>query len=364
MGDNSNIEWTGATWNMLVAFVLDMLNGTYTFDDAPGMKWRRGWFCVHASEGCRNCYAEKMNLWRGNGLAYVAQNLPLVRFEFVGLDQPLRWTRPRAIFPCSMTDLFADFYTDEQIDRVFNVMALTPRHVYQVLTKRAKRMREYVGALRGRWGRDFVDRATHDGAQVLINAFEQGFPNVWLGVSVEHQKAAEERVPQLLKTPAAVRWLSVEPLLGPVDLCAVGMKINGKLNVETGEREFLDWVVLGGESGSGARPMHPRWARQVRDDCVTCGVPFFFKQWGAYRPLGSVTDEGDMDIDAAAAADESKTIALSIDGRVCWKGDDDPIPAGALSSDCWFVMSRVGKKLAGRVLDGRTWDEMPKVVNK
>ncbi len=338
MGDNSAIEWTGATWNPLVAFIADP-KGKYTFDDAPGLKWRRGWFCVHASEGCRHCYAEKMNLWRGNGLTYKAQNLPLVRFELVNLIQPFKWSKPRRIFPCSMTDLFADLYTDEQIDMVFKVMALTPDHTYQVLTKRARRMFEYVTGLYKRRG-DFIDRATHDGAQLLITAFEGGLQNVWLGVSVEEHKTADARIPFLLKTPAAVRWLSCEPLLGPLDLSpylASGY-------AEPPYDDIVSWVVCGGESGAKARPMHPQWARSLRDQCVAAGVPFFFKQWGEWGP----TDY--MGRGTHWAYGKGR-FANWIGGRDEWH--ESTVPGGST------VLARVGKKEAGRMLDGRTWDQYP-----
>jgi protein gp37 len=181
-------------------------------------------------------------------------------------------------------------------------------------------------------------------------------PNVWLGTSVEDQSAADGRIPRLLRTPAAVRFISAEPLLGPVDLApwlAQGPVVGARAEVTTRTLRALqevaraahrymghpklDWVIAGGESGPGARPMHPAWPRALRDACLVAGVPFFFKQWGEYAPtlgLGS----------------RSATVLLGPSGKVFRKGVVEP---GSLG------MARVGKQRAGRMLDGRTWDEMP-----
>jgi len=293
MGDRSTIEWTDATWNPIAAF--DRVTG------------RRGWFCTKVSEGCRNCYAESFNKFRGNGHEYTAQNLPNVRFELVNLDQPFRWRRrPRLIFVNSMTDLFGDFVSDEDIAEVFKVMYKSPRHIFQVLTKRPERMLDWI----------------------IRSAFLSNAPlqNVWLGVSVEDQKTADERIPVLLQTPAAVRWISAEPLLGSIDLnnCLYTRYLEG------GARHMynqLDWVVVGGESGPSARPMHPKWARSIRDQCKAADIPFFFKQWGEFVSVSEVAGPG-----------------------VHHHFSD-----GA-------TVRRTGKKLAGRLLDGRDWNEYPEVA--
>lgn len=174
-------------------------------------------------------------------------------------------------------------------------------------------------------------------------------PNVWLGVSVENQQYADERIPHLLRTPAAVRWVSYEPALGPVDFTALGEGDQRGLNALTGEfchydedtgdpcshwDARIDWIVCGGESGPGARPMHPDWARSVRDQCVAAGVPFFFKQWGEWHPLSTTGGMQEVPF-----------------GHYVLPTGDSP----------GFGFSRVGKKAAGRVLDGREWNEMPKV---
>lgn len=203
MADKSAIEWTDATWNPIRA--------------RNKKNAKLGWFCTHVSEGCRNCYAEKWNERLGTGLAYKpGHNDDIdIYLDEKQLTAPLRWrTKPRQIFTLSMSDLFADFVTDEWLDRIFAVMALADRHTFQVLTKRNARMRSYLrdGAVGARIARHWLTTAGFGKSFVLP------LPNVWLGVSVENQETAAARIPDLLATPAAKRFLSCEPLLGPVDL--------------------------------------------------------------------------------------------------------------------------------------------------
>jgi protein gp37 len=222
MSDASTIEWTDATWNPV-----------------------RG--CRKVSPGCAHCYAETFaERWRGiRGHPY-EQGFDL-RLVPEKLTQPLLWSRPRTIFVNSMSDLFQNGVDDEFIDRVVEVMKLADWHVYQVLTKRAERMCDIVSAR-------YID---------LANA-----RHVWLGVSVENRKHGIPRIGHLHKTPAAVRFLSIEPLLE---------------DLGTLELEEMDWVIVGGESGPGARPMKPEWVRSIRDQCRERSIPFFFKQWGGVR---------------------------------------------------------------------------------
>ena len=202
MADNSKIEWTEATWNPITG-------------------------CSVVSSGCRHCYAMKLAGTRLQhhpsraGLTVDTSAGPVwngqVRFNEQWIQQPLQWRRPRKIFVCAHGDLFHENVPDEWIDRVFAVMALAPHHTFQVLTKRAARMQTYLQA-RGLPSRLDQQARSICGDRGLPKAPGYPLPNVWLGVSVEDQYAADERIPLLLQTPAAVRWISAEPLLGPVDL--------------------------------------------------------------------------------------------------------------------------------------------------
>lgn len=256
MSDGTGIEWTDATWNPLVG-------------------------CTKVSPGCDHCYAETLvNRFAGHNKAFPN------RFDIVTLRDdrtlalPLRWRRPRRVFVNSLSDLFHADVPDETIAAVFAVMAEAPRHTFQVLTKRHARMRSLLN--RQDWPGMVADAACAlpDWGVPLIEDYDWTLPlpNVWLGVSVEDQRWTDIRVPVLLDTPAAVRWISAEPLLGPIDLGSVPPRVGGVPG--------LDWVVVGGESGRNARPMVPSWALTVRDQCADAGVPFLFKQWGEHDERG------------------------------------------------------------------------------
>ncbi|HEY0641563.1 MAG TPA: phage Gp37/Gp68 family protein [Pseudonocardiaceae bacterium] len=282
MADRSAIEWTDATWNPVTG-------------------------CTEVSPGCDNCYARTFaERWRGTRGHHFEAGFDLtLRPE--RLPVPLRWRRPRRVFVNSMSDLFHTDVPDRFIASVFAVMAMTPRHTYQVLTKRPGRMRSLLSRrMFAHWvceaGRELAG-CQQDwmaaGAMFGNHPTPTPLPNVWLGTSVESQRWAEIRVPLLLDTPAAVRWISAEPLLGPVDLTrvqlvtpralyrpAVHLDVLQGLAVEPDELldSRIDWVVCGGESGHGARPIDPDWARSLRDQCHQSGVPFLFKQWGGRTP--------------------------------------------------------------------------------
>jgi protein gp37 len=268
------------------------------------------------------------------------------------LEEPLRWTKPRKIFVNSMSDLFHENVPDEYIDKVFAVMALAPRHTFQVLTKRPQRMRAYLGMDDRAETIGWAETAIYETyGRLPIGAYhgpthrKLPLPNVWLGVSVENQAAADERIPLLLQTPAAVRWISAEPLIGPVDLTQLVIGYNDHthgswrepihMNSLADYRGYnsINWVVAGGESGANARPMHPEWARSLRDQCKEAGVAFLFKQWGEY-------------------------IEDTQHGLVT--GVFEPVRAYKFQDE--VIVERIGKKYAGRTLDGRTWDEYPKGV--
>ena len=249
-----------------------------------------------------------------------------VRFNEQWLDQPLRWKRPRMIFVCAHGDLFHPNVPFAWIDRVFAVMAKAKRHILQVLTKRPERMAEYLGPA------DQAERiAEWLGAWPL--------PNVWLGFSAEDQVRYDERRTHMEKLAQAgwLTWLSAEPLLGAIDLGS--------------DPRYLRWLVAGGESGPAARPMHPDWVRDLRDQCRAAGIPFHFKQWGVARP-GS--GEFPYKRDVAFCMDRAGRIVEAPALR-------QDFPSDASSADGWTWMSRLGKERAGRLLDGRTCDEMPEL---
>ena len=330
----SKIEWTDETWNPL-----------------------RG--CTRVSAGCEGCYAEGISArFSGPGMAFegvakMVHGKPhwtgQIKLVPEKLAEPLRWRKPRMVFVNSMSDLFHEGVPDEFIDQVFAVMALTPQHTYQVLTKRPERMAEYMKALYAmerrvgdaayellNAGVEQADRSTLRPMALFQHAFKSSFPNVWLGVSVEDQATADERIPHLLNTPAAVRFVSYEPALGTVDFTTICTgwyfidALRGYRYYDEGPARAdcpsLDWIICGGESGPNARPMHPDWARSVRDQCAEAGVPFFFKQWGEFLPIGQ-----------------------SSPGFPCAEADPEMAVTIEELND---HRSRVGKKAAGHLLDG------------
>lgn len=282
MSQNSSIEWTDATWNPV-----------------------RG--CVKVSPGCANCYAETFaERFRGvKGHPY-EQGFDL-RLVPDKLTEPLSWKKPRRVFVNSMSDLFQDGVSDEYIDQVFAVMAVTPQHAYQVLTKRAERMRDYMIRVERdiRLPSNPFPRWRSDAEEILnarkdyttqVNA-DCPLPNVWLGVSVENQHFADERIPLLLQTPATVRFISAEPLLESVDLFAFiktpirdeCLAILNHIDSNDKSTAGLDWVIIGGESGHGARPFDLAWARSIVGQCKAAGVQVFVKQLGTNPVVSDAT---------------------------------------------------------------------------
>lgn len=260
-----------------------------------------------------------------------------------------------------MSDLFHPDVPDEFIADVFAVMSLLPQHTFQVLTKRQRSLSTLADPdwrYKVQLARIRLQQQTG-----LWTPPTWPWPNIWLGVSVENQRYADLRIPHLLATPAAVRFLSIEPLLGPVvlrhewlmpraNVCGTDSvtpeaqnAIRDIVKAAGGKLGWtgIDWCIVGGESGPGARPMHPDWVRDLRDQCVAAGVPFFFKQWGEWAPRGD---------------GRSPSFVLG-DGRYASAVTDCERIVGQPEA---VVMSRVGKKAAGRELDGRTWDEMPEVT--
>lgn len=283
MALSSGIEWTDATWNPTVG-------------------------CTKVSPGCKHCYAEVMHsrLERMPGMKKYANPFKVIQPWQDDLELPLSWKKPKNIFVNSMSDLFHDDVPDEYILSCFDVMRRAHWHTFQVLTKRSLRP---------------------------LHLTLEWPPNVWMGVSIENDHCTF-RARNLSDVPAAVRFLSVEPLLGPID----------KLPLEG-----IHWVIVGGESGHKARPMHPDWVRSIRDQCTAQNVPFFFKQWGEYS-YNYDRDRDDPDLRQCAEISKLPGRTINLSGGYGFHGERV------------HYAHRVGKKAAGRILDGRTWDEMPNGV--
>jgi protein gp37 len=301
VSDKSAIEWTDATWNPVTG-------------------------CTKVSPGCDHCYAETLSeRFRGTAGHYFENGFD-VQLRPDKLDQPLRWKKPRRIFVNSMSDLFHDDIPYDYLVEVWATMAVATQHTFQVLTKRHGRMRSLLNSqqFNADWWSAAVDLIGSKASMLWGGQAEvpQALPNVWLGVSVENQQWADIRWPALRDTPAAVRFLSMEPLLGPVELDENWLHGDPECRCDDPAGcHTIDWVIVGGESGRGARPMYAAWARSLRDECAAAGVPFLFKQWGEWGPTAPI---------------------------------DNP-----LAEQIEPGMQRVGKKAAGHELDGRTWDQYP-----
>ncbi len=346
MGTSTKIEWSDYVWNPLAG-------------------------CARVSPGCDHCYAAVM----ARRLGFMAEadlaagRDPGQKRKYIGItnknnagrimfngrvnlddsaiDEPLRWKKPRRVFVNSMSDLFHKDVPDDFILNVFRVMERTPQHTYQVLTKRPERMAEWVGQ------------------RYRNNPHIGPASNIWLGTSVENQEQADARIPHLLATPAHVRFLSCEPLLGPVNLRSIPIDERTRADVVAGAYIYtgaisgskhtsaarIQWVIVGGESGPGARPMHPDWAHWLRNQCSTEGVSFFFKQWGEWAPISYDQHITDYAAAANGTARWHTEVLLTQEGYV--------LPSDAAAFRGRHIMRRVGKHAAGRLLDGREWNEFP-----
>lgn len=373
---NTAIEWThipgfkGETWNPIVG-------------------------CDIVSKGCTNCYAMRVAAKRLDGnerTPHYAGTTRRVNDNEVWSGKiarapdktwlkPFSWRQPRSVFVNSMGDLFHESVPDDWISQAFAAMACNERHIFIILTKRPERMRDYC--------RDFLMRLFECEAPCPhptgwrparelfdFSCMPYALPNVWLGVSVEDQATADERIPPLLATPAAVRFASCEPLLGPVDLTAAwdgesalnadcwgecawcregrpalhNCRDGNQSDAEFSKgRSGLDWVITGGESGKDARPMHPDWARSLRDQCTAAQVPFFFKQWGEWYP-GAVEPDGPDGPEALPDIEHDRNAG---NWRFKWADFDD---------SCGEGMLRLGKNLTGHLLDGKQHFAWPECV--
>lgn len=352
MGQVSKIEWTDATWTPIRARRADGKLGVH---------------CEKVSPACKHCYAEKLNKRNlpahGTGYDFTIanrSNVQIVVDENL-LKHPLQWRKPRKIFVCSQTDLFAEFVTYSMIDQVFSTMASCPQHTFQILTKRPERLLQYMSAFRPSPPKDgFITRGgvrhSDSGEGWPIFSPERWpLPNVWLGVTAEDQIWADQRIPYLLKTPAAKRFVSLEPLLGPVDIkwaCSrnpldigTGFLLRNMLSPGMDKLRPLDWVIAGGESGPGARPSHPDWFRSLRDQCKSAGVAFYFKQHGEWLHQDQHERSPDFPDVVADSANRSPKDGYPESRVYRW-------PDGLESY-------RAGKNNAGRLLDGREWNEFP-----
>ena len=320
----TKIEWTDETWNPVTG-------------------------CSKVSQGCKNCYAERLAPKVFAGQVVEVDTTPPKHPEMKAsafrpraftdvlchperLDAPLHWKKPRRIFVNSMSDLFHEDVPDKFIDDCFRIMVQAPQHQFQILTKRPARMLSF-----------YQSQSPHRTLTTETKHIIYSFPldNVWLGVSVEDQATADERIPLLLATPAAVRFISYEPALGPIDLYIPhAMAATDPRNTNE-HATVLDWVIAGGESGPNARPSHPDWFRAIRDQCAAAGVPFFFKQWGEWAPETVISSVG--------AA--SRALYVERDGSTR--------PAAFGTRGNAVTIQRNGKRAAGRLLDGKVHDEYP-----
>ena len=285
--------------------------------------------CTPISPGCANCYAKRMATRLAGRYGYPDDDPFRVTLHPKRLEEPLHWCKPQHIFVCSMADLFHDEVPFEFVDFIFAATVLAPQHTYLILTKRPRRMAEYIergpGGVEGRAKRAL--RGDDPMTPVLTGkTLAWPLPHVWLGVTAEDQQRADERIPILLSIPAAKRFVSTEPMLGPVDLLERGYLADHEW--KKGTPGGLDWVIAGGETGRGARPMHPEWVRALRDQCIEAGVKLWFKSWGGWLPHYE------------RAYPETGKLGL------CEIGDGKMIRAGS-------------NPYEPRLLDGRTWEERP-----
>ena len=318
---STKIEWADKVWNPVTG-------------------------CTKISPGCENCYAERMSKRLKGRFGYPSDDPFRVTLHRDKLEQPIHWKKPQQIFVCSMGDLFHEDVQFSWARAVFRIMLQASHHTYMVLTKRPEKMKRF-----------FADLMHHDDFGSMGN-----LDHVWLGVTAENQGMADKRIPILLQIPAAVRFVSVEPMLRRVVLdpfmegsCLhcygqgeIGPNEDCPNCSGTGEGSKLDLVICGGESGPGARPMHPDWARSLRDQCVEAGIPYFFKGRGEWKEIPKSSKRPER-------IPKKNIIKFSLSGN-------DIIP-DPLIYPYETVMHKVGKKASGRLLDGRTWNQFPEKIS-
>lgn len=364
MGDRTGISWT-RSYNP---------DGTYS----EGATWNIVSGCTKLSPECKFCYVDRDWHRLIHLPAYAGRDFTDIACHPERLDQPLRWQRPRRIFVCSTSDLFHEAVPDAFLDQAFGVMSLCPQHTFLILTKRAKRMRQYLAAPGRReaiakaaaqfQARHPLDWVRADGSE----AGERGgdpdensawiprwpLPNVQVGVTAGTEGSVNEHIGHLVLTPAAKRWISMEPLLEAVDLSSIPWPegypvpaddIGDGFDALRHETLHVDGIVVGGESGPGARPMHPRWARDLRDQCQQAKVPFFFKQHGEWTAIDPLDWDG-----------KSQLLFLHADSQ-SYVPDGQRLPKMLLDDQdsAWACMARLGRNKTGDRLDGREHRELP-----
>lgn len=358
-------------------------------DNAQGRWWDVTWNpatgCSPISLGCQNCWARRMAKRLRGRCGYPDDEPFRVTLHPDRLEQPLHWRKPRRIFVADMGDLFHNEVPIRFIDAVFGVMARARQHTFLVLTKRPKRMCNYLTGTSASCRAGSMAAAArsipgqprlgdHDYCELAGYIEEQPYlPNVSLGVTAENQQTVDERIPILLSCPAAVRFVSCEPLLGPIDLSPylrergggnfpIGLPRQQPKLRESCHQPALSWTIVGGETGPGARPMHPQWARSIRDQCAAARAPLFFKGWGEYLPLAACDDGTIMRFRDRYGYGRCSPELIRYgyaDGRgFSPAGDGRPHDDGSRDGP---IMLRVGRKKAGRLLDGREHNEIPEV---
>ena len=334
MADNTKIEWADATFNPWIG-------------------------CTKVSAACDHCYAEKWDARWGHSWGPHIRR----RTSSANWRKPLAWDRAAAkagsrirVFCASLSDVFDNdrSITSGWRGDLWHLIHRTPHLDWMLLTKRPQNIARYL-------------RPEEYGN---LPAWGDGWPNVWLGTTVENQTEAERRIPHLLAVPAAVRFISAEPLLGPVDLTRVQHPKYGQVDALTGYLGTglygdygprLSWVIAGGESGPGARPCHPDWARSLRDQCQAAGVAFNWKQWGEWAPVTIDEDQDDGTIGPAYPMRDCTADWSAHHGQhecLFWQGDD-LVHWPYITEFPAIGVRRVGKSRAGRLLDGREWNEVP-----
>lgn len=311
MGVKTRIEWADATVNPITG-------------------------CSPVSEGCEHCYAKRRAETQLKGkFGYPADDPFRVTWHPEKLDRLRTWVKPRRIFMVSMGDIFHPDVDPEWVSRIWLEMNYARHHFFLILTKRAHRMREVLSSIPAPW--ILPDVGSWAPRPSLLDV---PLPNVGLGVSVENQARADERIPLLLKIPAAMRFISVEPMLGPVDIHpADDFSDRGhgpsflSPSCNAAQWPGLDWVICGGETGPEARPLHPVWVRSLRDQCRRAEVPFFFKSWGAW---------------GKEALNPTRHVAV----------DGTTVPPGEGGWAC----RKMGPRKAGRILDTETWSQVPEIA--